>query len=145
VGSFIIGLDVDEQGIGKRIAVTAHRYGVDNLNTLFLTPLPGTQLWDRMKAEGRILLDKFPEDWGYYTLTYPVARYRRLSLEGIITEMNDCNRTFYSLPRIFSRVVRGLLHGHIPLISLIGNLSYRSNSLRDQGAYADFLRNRNPK
>jgi radical SAM superfamily enzyme YgiQ (UPF0313 family) len=145
VGSFIIGLDVDEKGIGERIAVTAHRYGVDNLNALFLTPLPGTQLWDRMKAEGRILLDKFPEDWGYYTLTFPVARYRQLSLEGIIKEMNDCNRTFYSLQRIFSRVVRGLLHGHIPLISLIGNLSYRSNSRRDRGAYADFLLNRNPK
>jgi hypothetical protein len=34
VGSFIIGLDADEPGIGKRIAEAAGRYGVDNLNTL---------------------------------------------------------------------------------------------------------------
>lgn len=40
VGSFIIGLDIDEPGIGERIAETARRYGVDILNTLFLTPLP---------------------------------------------------------------------------------------------------------
>ena len=46
VGSFIIGLDVDEPGIGRRIADVATQYGVDNLNTLFLTPLPGTRLWD---------------------------------------------------------------------------------------------------
>ena len=49
VGSFIIGLDVDEPGIGKRIAEVASQYGVDNLNVLFLTPLPGTRLWDQMK------------------------------------------------------------------------------------------------
>src|SRR4030042_209748 len=40
VGSFIIGLAIEEPGIGKRIAEVASRYGVDNLNTLFLTPLP---------------------------------------------------------------------------------------------------------
>jgi radical SAM superfamily enzyme YgiQ (UPF0313 family) len=63
VGSFIIGLDVDKSGIGKRIAEAASKYGVDNLNALFLTPLPGTRLWDQMKARGRIALDRFPEDW----------------------------------------------------------------------------------
>ncbi len=40
VGSFIIGLDIDEAGIGKRIAEVARQYGLDNLNVLFLTPLP---------------------------------------------------------------------------------------------------------
>jgi radical SAM superfamily enzyme YgiQ (UPF0313 family) len=44
VGSFIIGLDIDEPGIGKHIADVANQYGVDNLNVLFLTPLPGTWL-----------------------------------------------------------------------------------------------------
>jgi radical SAM superfamily enzyme YgiQ (UPF0313 family) len=39
-GSFIIGLDIDEKGIGRRIAKVATQYGVDNLNVLFLTPLP---------------------------------------------------------------------------------------------------------
>ena len=60
-GSFIIGLDIDEPGIGKRIAQAASRYGVDLLNVLFLTPLPGTRLWDRMKSQDRIALDSFPE------------------------------------------------------------------------------------
>jgi len=43
MGSFIIGLDIDERGVGKRIAEVARKYGVDNLNVLFLTPLPGTR------------------------------------------------------------------------------------------------------
>jgi len=140
VGSFIIGLDVDEPGIGKRIADVASHYGVDNLNVLFLTPLPGTRLWDQMRAEDRVALNAFPEDWRYYTLTYPVGRYKRLSLDGIIQEMMSCNREFYSVPRITRRVCDNLLNGRRPLITLVGNLSYRSNIRVDCKAYGDFRR-----
>jgi radical SAM superfamily enzyme YgiQ (UPF0313 family) len=139
-GSFIIGLDVDEPGIGKRIAKAASQYGLDNLNALFLTPLPGTRLWDQMKAEVRIALDTFPEDWKYYTLTFPVARYKHLSLDGIIDEMLSCDRTFYSMPRILCRVWGSLWGRRQPLISLVGNLSFRKNSQLSCEAYAGFKR-----
>jgi radical SAM superfamily enzyme YgiQ (UPF0313 family) len=138
VGSFIVGLDVDEPGIGIRIADVASQYGVDNLNLLFLTPLPGTHLWDQMKTEGRIALNTFPDDWKYYTLTYPVARYKQLSLDGVIQEMISCNWNFYSMPRILRRVCSNVLHRRAPLISIVGNLSYRRNSRLDCKAYADF-------
>jgi len=140
VGSFILGLDVDEPGIGKLIADVATRYGVDNLNTLFLTPLPGTRLWDQMKADGRLGLGAFPEDWKYYTLTFPVAKYRHLSMDAIIEEMMACDRRFYSLPRILGRVWSSLWRRRKPLISLVANLSYRSNIRVDDQAYADFQR-----
>ena len=139
VGSFIIGLDIDEPGIGKRIAEAAGRYGVDNLNTLFLTPLPGTRLWDRMKSEDRIALNRFPEDWKYYTLTFPVARYRHLSLAGMIQEMSTCDRGFYSMPRILRRVWSNLWQRRKPWLSLVGNLSYRRNLQLNRKAYADFM------
>jgi radical SAM superfamily enzyme YgiQ (UPF0313 family) len=142
VGSFIIGLDVDESGIGKRIAEAASDYGVDNLNALFLTPLPGTRLWDQMKSEGRITLDRFPEDWGYYTLTYPVARYKRLLLNEVIEEMVSCDRRFYSMPRILHRVWGNVWRRRKPLITLVGNLSYRRNSQLAAKAYAEFERQR---
>jgi radical SAM superfamily enzyme YgiQ (UPF0313 family) len=141
-GSFIIGLDIDEPGIGKRIAEVASQYGVDNLNVLFLTPLPGTRLWDQMKSEGRIALDAFPEDWKYYTLTFPVARYKHLSLDGIIQEMTSCNRNFYSLPGILRRVGSSFWQSRKPLISLVGNLSFRGNLRVGCKAYADFQRQR---
>jgi radical SAM superfamily enzyme YgiQ (UPF0313 family) len=142
VGSFIIGLDTDEPGIGKHIAAVASQYGVDNLNVLFLTPLPGTRLWDQMISEGRIALDTFPEDWKYYTLTYPVARYKHLSLDGIIAEMISCNRSFYSLPRILRRLWSNLRQRRQPLIALVANLSYRNNLRLNCNAYADFKRQR---
>jgi len=140
MGSFIIGLDIDEAGIGKRIAEVARQYGVDNLNVLFLTPLPGTRLWDQMTSQDRIALDTFPQDWKYYTLTFPVARYKHLSLDGIIQEMISCNRDFYSMPRILRRVCSSLWQRRRPLINLVSNLSYRNNLRLDCRAYADFKR-----
>jgi radical SAM superfamily enzyme YgiQ (UPF0313 family) len=137
-GSFIIGLDADEPGIGSRIAETASGYGVDHLNVLFLTPLPGTRLWDQMKSQDRIPLNVFPEDWKYYTLTYPVARYKHLSLDAIIEEMISCSETFYSVPRIFRRVFSSFWHRRKPLVSLAGNLSYRGNLRQASEAYANF-------
>ena len=104
VGSFIIGLDSDRPGVGKRIAAAAGQYGVDNLNAMFLTPLPGTRLWKQMKSAGRLALDTFPEDWKYFTLTFPVARYKHLPLDTIIEEMTTCDRKFYSMLRILGRV-----------------------------------------
>jgi radical SAM superfamily enzyme YgiQ (UPF0313 family) len=137
-GSFIIGLDIDELGIGKRIAEAASRYGVDNLNALFLTPLPGTRLWDKMKSEDRIALYTFPEDWKYYTLTFPVARYKHFSLDDIIEEMISCDRDFYSMPRILRRLWSSLWQRRKPLISLVGNFSYRNNLRLNRKVYADF-------
>ena len=140
VGSFIIGLDIDEAGIGKRIAEVSRQYGLDNLNVLFLTPLPGTRLWDQMKSQDRIALDTFPQDWKYYTLTFPVARYKHLSLNSIIEEMTSCDRDFYSMPRILHRALGNLWHRRQPLLSLVGNLSYRSNLRLNGKAYANFKR-----
>jgi hypothetical protein len=104
------------------------------------TPLPGTRLWDQMKSEDRIALDTFPEDWKYYTLTFPVAQYKHLSLDGIITEMISCDRNFYSMPRILRRVWCNLWQRRQPFITLVGNLSYRNNLRLNCKAYADFKR-----
>jgi hypothetical protein len=91
-----------------------------------------------MKSEDRIALDTFPEDWKYYTLTFPVAHYRHLSMDGIIEEMISCDRHFYSMPRIFRRVWSSLCQRRAPLISLVGNLSYRANLRMNRKAYVDF-------
>ena len=140
VGSFIMGLDTNKPGIGERIAEAASSYGLDSINVGFLTPLPGTRLWDQMKSENRIVLDTYPEDWRYYTLNLPVARYRNFSREAIFREMMSCSRIFYSIPRIPRRVLTNLWQRRTPLISMVGNLSYRRNHLLDSSVQADFRR-----
>lgn len=139
VGSFIIGLDTDAPGVGRRIADAATRYGLDVLNTLFLTPLPGTRLWDDLEAEDRIATGTFPEDWKYYTLTLPVARYQHFSREDIVREMQECDGTFYSLPRILRRVWKSLCQWRKPFATLVSNFSYRSNLRLGREACHAFL------
>jgi len=140
VGSFILGLDVDKPGIGRRIAEVAAQYGVDNLNVLFMTPLPGTRLWDKMKSEDRVALDVFPDDWKYYTLTFPVAHYAQLSLDESIGEMLRCGDQFYSVPNIMGRIWSNLWRWRRPFVTVVANSSYRSNLRLDRKAYADFRR-----
>jgi radical SAM superfamily enzyme YgiQ (UPF0313 family) len=138
-GSFIIGLDGDAPGIGRLIAKTAAGYGVDFLNVLFLTPLPGTLLWNRMASRRAIVLDTFPADWSYYTLTYPVARYENLTLAEAAREMLECEKTFYSLPRILARLAGSIWRRQSSLVSLAGNLSYRGNIPLDREDLARFM------
>ncbi len=138
LGSFIMGLDIDEKGIGLQIDDAARAYGLDALNMLFLTPLPGTQLWKKMEMEGRILANNFPEDWRYYTFGFPVARYKHLSGAEIINEMETCRRSFYSNTRIFRRVSGNLFKKRKPITSLITNLSQGRNSSRiDRETYLE--------
>ena len=128
VGSFIIGLDSDEAGIGTRIATTARRYGLDILNALFLTPLPGTRLWERMKSARRIAADDFPEDWKFYTLNLPTAFYKHFTWADMLEEMSSCDRGFYSLWQIIRRVAGSFLRRRQPIVALVTNLSYRHNA-----------------
>jgi radical SAM superfamily enzyme YgiQ (UPF0313 family) len=139
-GSFIMGLDVDRPGIGLQIAGTADRYGVDVLNVLVLTPLPGTDLWKKMEEEGRIASDQFPEDWKYYTLTLPVGRYQHFDRDEIINEMDSCNRAFYSLRGILRRVGRNLRKRQHPILILVGSLSNRNNGRLDRNVCDEFKR-----
>ena len=145
VGSFVIGLDTDGPGIGGRVAETASRYGVDMLNALLLTPLPGTRLWDQLATEDRIVLNEFPEDWAHYTLGFPVSRYRHLSVGDSIAEVDTCNRDFYSMSRILRRVGRELWSRRQPLRSLVSNLAYRSNATHGFEVHAEFMRDQSKR
>ena len=135
VGSFIIGLDSDEPGIGRRIARAASSYGVDILNALFLTPLPGTRLWEQMERQDRIAANDFPEDWRFYTLGFPTARYANFTWEAILREMDKCDSKFYSMWSILRRVASNFLQRRGPLLSLVSNLSYRKNARLNRRNY----------
>jgi radical SAM superfamily enzyme YgiQ (UPF0313 family) len=144
VGSFIMGLDSDKPGIGRRIAQAACSYGVDILNALLLTPLPGTRLWERMKSQDRIAANDFPRDWQYYTLGLPTAHYSHFTWSAILEEMDSCDRRFYSLDRILRRLADSFLRRRRPLIAMVSNLSYRNNTrlARRNHAQLNLLRGR---
>lgn len=129
-GSFIMGLDSDKKGVGKRLAQAGLDYGLDIMNVMFLTPFPGTGLWEQMLSNGRISANNFPRDWQYYTLTFPVAAYKHLSWEDMLKEVDTCVKTFYSYRHILRRLMGNLWWDRKPLNAIglvISNLNYRGN------------------
>lgn len=140
VGSFIMGIDTDKRGIGESTARAAREYGVDAANVLILTPLPGTTLYAQMEREGRIRSNDYPQDWKYYTLTYPVADYTNFTWAELVDEVNRFSDRFYSYVQILRRVLSMARNTHDPkklFGALVMNLSYRSNHLLDRRIYAD--------
>lgn len=131
-GSFIMGLEADTPGIGQRIATTAREYGLDFLNVLYLTPLPGTALWDKMDAAGQVVANDFPDDWQYYTLNHPVTEHRSIGHQEIRQEMRSCMEDFYSSRHVLQRILRNAWRRCQPRLTLVGNLSYRVNCRASQ-------------
>lgn len=144
-GSFIMGLDVDKKGIGRHIAKSSSGYGIDFLNLMYLTPLPGTKLWMEMESKKRIAANNFPDDWKYYTLIFPVAKYMNFSWEDMIRENFECNSEFYSRRNVIKRTGKNIFLLRRPFITLAGNLSYRNNAIRNFfGKFADLDLSRGP-
>ena len=142
LGSFIIGLDIDQKNIGKIIAKASIHYGIDILNLVLLTPLPGTRLWNKYVSEKRIIANNFPEDWKYYTLTYPVTDFKYLSWNDMFDEITVCLRSFYSYRRIIGRFLRELVINRkfvTALFSIIANISNKRNIKRERKLFKNIL------
>ena len=139
MGSFILGIDTDQPGIGATTARAADDYGLDMVSILFLTPLPGTVLFKKMEEQGRIVAKSYPADWQYYTLAHPVSQYLHFTWSELVREMNQLHDLFYSYPKILVRVLRMALHTRNPrkvLVGLVTNLTCRHNQLLDRKVYA---------
>jgi radical SAM superfamily enzyme YgiQ (UPF0313 family) len=139
VGSFIMGIDTDTRGIGEQLAASCEAYGVDAANVLVLTPLPGTSLYEDMAKEDRIIANDYPEDWQYYTLAHPVARYKNFSWAELAEEMNIFHDHFYSYTKIAGRVFRlatkNWFRPSRVIPGTVANLTYRFNQLYDRKVY----------
>lgn len=101
-GSFIFGLDEDDERVFKDTVRFAIDVKLDAANFYILTPLPGTKLFQEMKAAGRVL----HTEWDKYDANHVVFKPAKLTqealLEGLISAYND----FYSLPSIAKRILR---------------------------------------
>jgi len=142
LGSFIIGLDMDKKNIGLNIAKTCINYGIDILNLVLLTPLPGTRLWNKYLSENRIIANNYPDDWKYYTLTLPVAEYRNLSWIEMLNELSSCFRLFYSYHRIFKRFFNQLIINrklYSSITGIIANLNFKHNISEEKKVFKKLI------
>jgi radical SAM superfamily enzyme YgiQ (UPF0313 family) len=107
-GAFISGNDHESPQYYRELGRFLVAAGVDSVQLAILTPLPGTALMDRMKKEGRLLFENFPEDWAKYRLSHVVHRPLGVDPETIYRGENYVKNRIYSFPRSLYRTLKSL-------------------------------------
>jgi radical SAM superfamily enzyme YgiQ (UPF0313 family) len=99
----VFGFDNDTEAVFGETLDFLEATGVQNATFNILTPFPGTRLYDRLDAEGRILT----RDWSKYNgRANVVFRPRRMSPEALLAGYQYANRRFYSGASAYRRLSR---------------------------------------
>ncbi|MGH9520686.1 MAG: hypothetical protein ACRD2D_13595, partial [Terriglobales bacterium] len=95
-GSFVFGMDDDDEDVFARTVDWAIEQGVTTATFHVQTPYPGTRLWQQMLAAGRILT----RNWDLYDTRHAVYRPARLSAAALEAGYHRAYRDFYTWPAI---------------------------------------------
>jgi radical SAM superfamily enzyme YgiQ (UPF0313 family) len=118
-GCFVFGFDNDAPGVFERTVEFVDKSRIDLPRYAVATPFPGTGLYRRLEAEGRLL----HRNWELYDVEHVVFRPRQMSPERLQEGLEWAWRQSYSWGSLFTRV-RGAPLSILPLwLSL--NLGYR--------------------
>ena len=105
-GSFVFGMDEDGEDVFERTVGWAIEQGITTATFHIQTPYPGTRLFARTEAAGRILT----RDWDLYDTRHVVYRPTRLTPEALKQGYDWAYREFYR----WSSIARASLsHGSV--------------------------------
>jgi radical SAM superfamily enzyme YgiQ (UPF0313 family) len=134
LGAFIFGMDEDTpKKLRYRTDYMIHS-GVDVMQTTYLTPLPGTRLFDRLQRAGRLLYTDFPQDWDHYDMTEVIHQPRRMSPEALAKEMHKSNKRMYAWPILARKAAQTFLETRSPMTTMFAwksNINYRNVAFRE--------------
>jgi len=125
----VFGFDHDNREIFRETLDFLETTGVQNATFNILTPFPGTRLYQRLEAEGRILT----RDWNKYNGRADVVfRPKQMSPEELLAGYKYANQRFYSVKSVCKRLSRSPvgLHWALPL-NLAYGLAYSSRSITE--------------
>jgi len=110
-GMFVLGGDADDVGTVRETARFAVDKQIDTVQFLPLYPLPGTQLIDQLKREGRLFLTLNAET-GRYELDYGVGNSVLMQTKNINPvvlqrELLKAYETFYSARNVLGSIAKG--------------------------------------
>jgi radical SAM superfamily enzyme YgiQ (UPF0313 family) len=100
-GSFVFGNDRDTPQVFSDVVRFTERMRLEAGLFSILTPFPGTRLYQRLKAEGRIL----SEDWARYDMNQVVFQPRGMTTEQLQQGFNWAYRRLYSWASITRRLL----------------------------------------
>lgn len=102
-GAFIFGLDEHDKTIFGQTLDFILEHKIPSVGAYMLTPYPGTRLYDRMVAEGRLL----HRNWGFYDHGTPVFLPARMTLEELAEGYMKFRESLFSLRSIAHRFLAG--------------------------------------
>ena len=105
-GSFIIGNDHEGAETYEALAKFIMRAGVDIVQISILTPLPGTDLFNQVEKEGRLLFTNFPADWDKFRFSYMTHRAEGTTPEMVYTGANLIKKGVYTFPFFAFRMIK---------------------------------------
>ncbi|RMG73882.1 MAG: radical SAM protein [Nitrospirae bacterium] len=101
-GMFVLGADTDDLDTIRKTADFAIKLGIDTVQFVILTPLPGTPFFYEMKEEGRLL----HTDWSKYDAHHIVFRPKGLDPVTLQIETLKAMARFYSWRYIFKNLAK---------------------------------------
>jgi anaerobic magnesium-protoporphyrin IX monomethyl ester cyclase len=102
-GMFVYGFDEDDWTTVKKTVRFAKKTKLTSSQFLILTPLPGSEFFNKVVQQGRILLT----DWALYDAHHAVFKPSRLSLARLQKAQIFSHKRFYSLFEIVKKFLRG--------------------------------------
>ncbi|MDY7077089.1 MAG: radical SAM protein [Chloroflexota bacterium] len=95
--SFVFGMDEDDEAVFERTVEWAIEQGIETATFHVLTPYPGTALYRRLAAQGRITTS----NWDLYDTRHAVFRPVRMTAEALEAGYWQAYRDFYRWGSIF--------------------------------------------
>ena len=108
LGSFVIGNDFESQSYYEELGNFLLQTGIDIVQITLLTALPGTELMGKMKTEGRLIFNNYPQDWDKYRFSHMVHQPEGLDIDAIYTGNNYIKNRIYTFPNYQYRIMRSL-------------------------------------
>lgn len=123
LGSFMFGLDGDDSSVFQKTVDFIMESSIDAVQFNILTPFPGTELYDQMDRDGRII----DRDWAKYHTSEVVFSPKNMSVEELQRGYWWAFRKIYTAGNILKRLLRSPKN----ITFRIGmNLSYRRKAWR---------------
>ena len=135
LGTFMLGLDGDTPESLRQMVSQIDDLGIDLVRFAAVTPFPGTRLFDRLAAEGRILT----RDWRYYDQETVVFQPRHISPLALQELLHQVWRRSYSLPRILRRFCNAPAGRFLLLGVNVGMRQYARMLTKQAGPLPEFL------
>ena len=123
IGSFIFGLDDDDESVFQNTIDFIVENKIDAAQFHILTPFPGTNLYQSMEKEGKIV----DRDWSKYNTCEVVFKPKNMTVQELQRGYYRAYHEIYSLKNILKRSLRSPRN---ILLRIVMNLSYRRKALK---------------